>query len=1806
MALPITQFEDRMGRAVLSRDSAELAEDETDITTSLGGLPGSGDVTAAPAPAPAPAPVAGGLPTAAPAATSAVQQAASSVSAAAPQDTWGMEYEAQPVGDGTYTISQIPNVQLPPGFNWQDYVSKNPDLQQVGIDTQAEAERHYRLYGHKETRAGAPDMSVQDAINFAKNNLNNQNAFMDAGEAGLVPTAIQVGKYSIAPVGYGQIQGFDIGGMGGTTSEASQLAPAGTPFEQIIRTDASGNVIGQQLKLKTGSDSGFYIDLDAQGRITAVDKFDESEWWRKPVGLAATFLGATLGAPGIGQALGFGTGTLGTIAGGAALGGLGGIASGAEGANLLKSMALGGIGAAGSQLATQAGSAVQSAVGPGLAGEVLGGAARGLVQAAPTAIATGDTRGLGVSALVGGLSAGAQSALKDVGFTPNQIRGASNLALQAFSDKPNINSIINAVGDLIDSPNATVAAKSAVLFNLARSGADPMRIIGAAQDLYGSIERASVPKGLSDAATAAFINAKRTGATDDEAAAAAQAVSGGTVGGISRLPGTVPSVTTSVTGDNLGTVGPANFDIGDINSIELPRAPTKEELNASIANGINNAATFEDAYATARNLYGAGKTFTWQGKSYSTDTRQENPALAEASDLARVNAATSVNQTAGAGRGLTAGAGVDAATSLSTVPLRTTIGATSSGDVGTDFDAVATSMQGTQLSDQFKPIVADPQWVKDHLQTGGNVVRQGFSNLFQLLGEQGSSIVTGLGGRNTFIDRAFTALETAGKNMELPQVTQATQNVLSRVQNTEGFFNKGFEFVKAVIDNPLSLNMVLREVGQEVLPVAAAARATKLLGLAAGVATDVGLNTVEAIGATSRDKYQEYIKQGKSPEEADRLAARDGYIAGAITAVTAGIVDSAIAKRFGSAIESAVGRKAGAGVAEAPVEGFEELAIALATGEDLNSAFTKSIVGAGVGGKTASTIQTSVDVNTALANSFADQGLVSIDGSYRPDSVVDASLAIGTDPSGKTLTLGDLVTSSLANEDSHLSTTGQMDVNQLISDYSREVLGGGVIDTSGMAADTVLGTSASGTPITAASLGLVSGGATTGSEVDTATGLVTNTAVNNTGGTTVTATNSNTGATNTTETNAATNTVTTSSSNPNSGTETVVQTNNNTGASTTTTNDNNAGTTTTVTSDPGSDTKTQVTTNQNTGVATESVTDTSTGVTKSTDTSADTGATTQTVTNANTGTSNSTTTDPSTNTTTNSQTDGATNTTISTETNNNTGATTETTTDANNNTTTSSTTDTNTGVNTQTTTDNNTGVTTSTATDTNTGVTTETQTNTNTGVTTQTQTDTNTGTTTQTQTDTNTGVTTQTTTDTNTGVTTETTTDTSTGVNTQTTTDTSTGTTTETTTDTSTGVTTQTTTDTTTGVTTETQTDSNITTQTQTDTNTGVTTQTQTDTNTGVTTQTTTDTNTGTTTNTTTDTNTGVTTQITTNENTGVTTETNTNVNTGITTQTTTDGNITTNTTTDTNSGQTITVVTDTTTGRQMVIGDDLPIEPLTPIKPLDPVKPVTSLDPIKGVDPVKSVEPVAPITPPDVKTPTVKPPSTRAPAAAMALPAFYGGAQESGSLAPQMLESRVTQGYVDPLAQVRQAQEQFERDAMMQNIDPRLMQILSERMGAPQGGLDQAANEQPYYSYGQEDSIDDILGGPLPEAVNYAEGGYVEPLKAKGGGMALPILAKSGGLPSHQGGREDFKGGKHVAGEGDGQSDDIPAWLADGEFVFPADVVSALGNGSTKAGTDKLYEMMHNIRERARSKGPKDLPPPALKSPLDYLKSKR
>jgi hypothetical protein len=68
---------------------------------------------------------------------------------------------------------------------------------------------------------------------------------------------------------------------------------------------------------------------------------------------------------------------------------------------------------------------------------------------------------------------------------------------------------------------------------------------------------------------------------------------------------------------------------------------------------------------------------------------------------------------------------------------------------------------------------------------------------------------------------------------------------------------------------------------------------------------------------------------------------------------------------------------------------------------------------------------------------------------------------------------------------------------------------------------------------------------------------------------------------------------------------------------------------------------------------------------------------------------------------------------------------------------------------------------------------------------------------------------------------------------------------------------------------------------------------------------------------------------------------------------------------------------------------------------------------------------------------------------------------------------------------------------------------------------------------------------------------------------------------------KEQMAKGGYLDGQGDGMSDSIPATiegkqparLADGEFVVPADVVSHLGNGSSKAGSKRLYAMLDKVR---------------------------
>ena len=120
---------------------------------------------------------------------------------------------------------------------------------------------------------------------------------------------------------------------------------------------------------------------------------------------------------------------------------------------------------------------------------------------------------------------------------------------------------------------------------------------------------------------------------------------------------------------------------------------------------------------------------------------------------------------------------------------------------------------------------------------------------------------------------------------------------------------------------------------------------------------------------------------------------------------------------------------------------------------------------------------------------------------------------------------------------------------------------------------------------------------------------------------------------------------------------------------------------------------------------------------------------------------------------------------------------------------------------------------------------------------------------------------------------------------------------------------------------------------------------------------------------------------------------------------------------------------------------------------------------------------------------------------------------------------------------------------------------------------------------------------------MKFADGGDVNDENPQG--LADQAHPNYNGTPTFRTGGLEGLGGKYVEGKGDGTSDDITAMLANGEYVFSADVVAALGNGSNKSGAQELDKMVQAIRKRARSAPPDKLSPDA-KPPLEYLKSTR
>jgi hypothetical protein len=153
-----------------------------------------------------------------------------------------------------------------------------------------------------------------------------------------------------------------------------------------------------------------------------------------------------------------------------------------------------------------------------------------------------------------------------------------------------------------------------------------------------------------------------------------------------------------------------------------------------------------------------------------------------------------------------------------------------------------------------------------------------------------------------------------------------------------------------------------------------------------------------------------------------------------------------------------------------------------------------------------------------------------------------------------------------------------------------------------------------------------------------------------------------------------------------------------------------------------------------------------------------------------------------------------------------------------------------------------------------------------------------------------------------------------------------------------------------------------------------------------------------------------------------------------------------------------------------------------------------------------------------------------------------------------------------------------------LSTLNPKLLNMLG---ASPKGTPPLSQSAQVAQAQNQNDLMTNFMGKGISSNLDlpsFADGGHIHGMEY---GQSPKFIT---GATGH-----------YVKWAGDGQSDDIPALLADGEYVFDADTVAQLGNGSSDAGAKFLDHFRQAVREHKRSAPVDKIPPKA--SPLEYMK---
>jgi hypothetical protein len=193
----------------------------------------------------------------------------------------------------------------------------------------------------------------------------------------------------------------------------------------------------------------------------------------------------------------------------------------------------------------------------------------------------------------------------------------------------------------------------------------------------------------------------------------------------------------------------------------------------------------------------------------------------------------------------------------------------------------------------------------------------------------------------------------------------------------------------------------------------------------------------------------------------------------------------------------------------------------------------------------------------------------------------------------------------------------------------------------------------------------------------------------------------------------------------------------------------------------------------------------------------------------------------------------------------------------------------------------------------------------------------------------------------------------------------------------------------------------------------------------------------------------------------------------------------------------------------------------------------------------------------------------------------------------PAKFELVPKQAAMGGLIQMKQA---YARGGQAAPMNPRMMQqgMPPQGMGRgmPQrGGLTQAMQTGNMPPAGAPQGMPQ--GRPQPMNRNPRTSYYQ--YGTPPGGAPKPGMAAGGAL--------NMVRSYNIGGGADGRSDDVDAVLSDGEYVFDAETVALLGNGSSEAGADRLDMMREQIRKQKGKNLAQGKISPDAQSPLSYLK---